>query len=37
MIVLGGATSRDGMGEVAIRSIGCKVKLRSRTCNQRRP
>ncbi len=33
----GNTSSLDGIGEVAIGSIGCKVKLRSRTCNQRRP
>ena len=33
----GDSSSLDGMGEVAIGPIGCKVKLRSRTCNQRRP
>ena len=33
----GGTSSLDGIGEVAIGPIGCKVKLRRRTCNQRRP
>ena len=33
----GDTSSLDGIVEVAIGSIGCKVKLRSRTCNQRRP